>query len=606
MYYRPSLTSEDQDSSSSFAFHTWMIARLIEKSGNDNTFLSHYVIATCYERMITRMRYHVSISIRDAIKNLPQTFKFPGQSLLINASNLNDRNFITFLSKKRNHLKLRTPIDNLVKHENDLYNQETYVDFHSILCELLELYLKSLDELKDMHHHLKTKAPSTKQTLSKIDFIAVVGTLLRLLVKSVAIKRCFHSIVRFLPDRTAGVKAKVGNKTDDDDDDDEDDEREGDDEGDRLYRDEEEDEDELDRDDDSDVVERGSASLELHPKSQACLRSLNLGVIYFDAVLVLSHFVKKQTKPGIDIEQQDATKPVDFNINIEVLEIPCQSKDVRMLSWKTLLQHETYFPGKPSPSAKEIIEFLELRASSTGNQRSSQNTTDNQMSGRKSSKMSQKSKKIPVSTEVSPESVLGTLVGLRRDIHDLEEDTFNSKIDKAVSLISTLQFGDTSPGLTKYIGSIKNKLELAKGTYLNKLDLKDEIDEIMKMLGTLADNTRLERKLQEGSALDTGVGFKGSLHAEVCVAAHCKEAKWFEVSPPSQPEAVSYSIIMFCSDLLILLVVQVCYTSSRCIKILLSNLCVCAQEHRTSIHFHEHTQHHQSMFITFHSFFGSY
>ena len=515
MFYRPSLTSQTKmDSNNSFDFHTWMIARFIEKSGSDKVPLTYYVIAVCYEKMITRMTYRVSKSFRDALKNLPPMFEFPKQFPQISASNSNDKHFISFLLdlKARNCLELRTPTDNLVKHLNDLYNQETYADFHLVLCELLELFLKSLAELKSLHHELGGKPPSSiqlKNTIAKIDFIAMVGTLLRLLVKIQAIKRCLYSIVGFLPDRAAGVKANVDNKMDDDDDDDE---QDRDEEGDGLYRDDEEDEDELEGDDESDSVGQGSASIKLEPKLQACLRSLNLAVVYMDAILVLSHFVKNQNSNSVDII-----------IDIKILLLPCPSKDMSMLSWKTLLQHETYFPGKPSPSAKEIVEFLELPQSfSVGNQRSSQK-------GQKSSNKSQKSNKLPVLTEVSPESVTTELTGLRREIHDSNKDTFITKIDRAVDSLTKLQYGDTTPGSMKYVHNIISKLKSAKGLYPNKLDMDNELDDVMEMLRTLADNTRLERMLRKGSPLDTGIGFKGTLHAEACVAAHCTftDAEWF-------------------------------------------------------------------------------
>ena len=120
-----------------------------------------------------------------------------------------------------------------------------------------------------------------------------------------------------------------------------------------------------------------SASIKLEPKSQACLRSLNLAVVFIDAILVLSHFVKTQNLSSVNV-----------TINIKILLLPCPSKDQSMLPWKTLLQHETYFPGKPS---QEIVEFLESRVSSTGNERSSQNTTDSQKSSKKGQKSSKKS-----------------------------------------------------------------------------------------------------------------------------------------------------------------------------------------------------------------------
>ena len=70
--------------------------------------------------------------------------------------------------------------------------------------------------------------------------------------------------------------------------------------------------------------------------------------------------------------------------------------------------------------------------------------------------------------------------------------------------------------------------------------MKDEINGIMEMLRILVDNTRLTRMLWKGLPLDTGIGFKGMLHAEACVAAHCTftEPEWFL--------SVSYFIIMFC------------------------------------------------------------
>jgi hypothetical protein len=561
MYYRPSLTSQVQmDSKNSFEFHTWMIARLIETLKSDMThFLSYYVIAVCYEKMITRMKYRVSTSFRDALKNLPQNFEFPKQFPSINATDSNDIYFIDRLQDftYRRRIFLKTPIKNLVKHVNDLYNQETYVDFHSILSELLELLFKSLGELRDMHHKLGEKVPSPeklKEIIAKIEFIAIVETLLRLLVKSRAIKRCLYSIARFLPDRAAGVKAKVDNKMDD--------ERDGDDNNERDR--EEEEEDGLYRDDEGNEEEelqqgQGSASelTKLETKSQACLRSLNLAVVYTDAILVLSNFVRKERKKKVKID-------------VKILLLPCPINDEKMLPWKQLLQHEKYFPGKPSPSADEMVDFLEPKlASSAGNQMSRQNTTDDPKSskkGQKSSKMSLKSKKIPqaVATDVNPESVITTLVGLRHDIaeYNLKKDlnSFDTKIKSVVSSLDALRLKYVSPGSTNYIEHIISKVNLlGKGIPYDPSD--KQIDYIVNMLRTLADNTRLEKMLRKGTPLDTGVGFKGRPHAESCIAAHCTftDPEWFST--------VSYFIIM-CSDL-ILLVVRVCHykynSSSRCI-----------------------------------------
>jgi hypothetical protein len=244
------------DSKNSFEFHTWMIARLIEQSGSDVVLLSHYVIATCYERMITRMTYRVSTSFRDALKDLPPTFELPKQFPLI-PMNSNDSRLVAFLTKVKSSLKLNTPIDNLAKHQNDLYNEETYQDFHLVLCEVLELLLRSLGELKVMHHKFGGKVLSSKQlndTIAKVDFIARVGTLLRLLVKSRAIKKCLRSVVGFLPDRAAGLKAKADHKTSDEDED-------------ELPEVDDEADDEVDGEVGQDSK---TTKVQLEPKSQAC------------------------------------------------------------------------------------------------------------------------------------------------------------------------------------------------------------------------------------------------------------------------------------------------------------------------------------------------
>ena len=91
------------------------------------------------------------------------------------------KNLITFLLNVKDRLELHTPIDNLVKHEKYLYNQETCVDFHLILCELLKLLLGSLAELKAIHLRFEGKVLSLAQLnniVEKIEFIAIIGTLL--------------------------------------------------------------------------------------------------------------------------------------------------------------------------------------------------------------------------------------------------------------------------------------------------------------------------------------------------------------------------------------------------------------------------------------------
>ena len=153
LYYRPYLLQKEMDTNNSFELHTWMLARFIETSDSNVIPLSYYVIAVSYEKMITRMNYRVSTSFCDAITNLPQNIELPEQYPLNDASNLNYNHFITLLMKytASRRLTLSTPIDKLAEHKKDLYNQETYVDFHLILGKLLDRLFDSLLLLKDDH-----------------------------------------------------------------------------------------------------------------------------------------------------------------------------------------------------------------------------------------------------------------------------------------------------------------------------------------------------------------------------------------------------------------------------------------------------------------------
>ena len=47
-------------------------------------------------------------------------------------------------------------------------------------------------------------------------------------------------------------------------------------------------------------------------------------------------------------------------------------------------------------------------------------------------------------------------------------------------------------------------------------NMVEEIANITGMITILADNVRLEKMLQKRSALDTGIGFTGLCHCEVC------------------------------------------------------------------------------------------
>ena len=522
------------DSEDSFALHSWMIARLTEESGSDRQTFSRYVVATCYERMHQRMNYRVFQSFRNALKDL-QTFEFhfPTTKDHQTRSYSKDTRFVEHLQKVHTFLKLNTSIDKLLEHQNDLYNKETYKYFHSLLYEILERFVESLDALKTFHHQpeIEGKMLSSTQLRTakeKIDFILTVGTLLNVMVKSVAVKKCLQTIVTVLPDRVAsGLKPKF-------DDEDGPNELEG---GDDLDGDDGLELDELELDEleeDCALEPDGSQPIkvQLKPKSQAFMKLLNMAVIYFDAILRLSHFVK------------DQNRTTNVKISAKILLMPTMKQDERMLPWETLLQHETYFPGKPSPSAKEILDFLkpipittnvddtstklDKRSQQSGKKsgkKDQQSGKKSQQSGKKGQPLDKKSLQQPTSkNRQKPISV--TPAGIAQDLAKLQHtdnsDAFSEKIDSVIHLMETLRYGDAAPGSMTYVHSIVKKLQSVKNTPIYCPDKTDaEINNIIGMLTTLSDNVMLEGMLRKGSPLDLGIGFKGTYHCEANIAAYC-------------------------------------------------------------------------------------
>jgi hypothetical protein len=108
----------------SFETHIWMISKLIERSGSDTRSLSGYVIATCYERMLMRLKYRTSESFLTVLKNLPR-FEFPEEfPKSMTGNDTNDEHFINCLAEIESHLK--SPITKLMQHRGNSH-KETYM-----------------------------------------------------------------------------------------------------------------------------------------------------------------------------------------------------------------------------------------------------------------------------------------------------------------------------------------------------------------------------------------------------------------------------------------------------------------------------------------------
>jgi len=325
------------------------------------------------------------------------------------------------------------------------------MDFNALLCDLLQILSDALVKLREHQKEAKGKlsVEDVESLRKRLSFIASIGTVLRLMVKGAAMKKHIHAITAFLPSHPAGVKRKEGNENED-----------------------------------NEWTELDCDSQESIRKGMACRQWLNLMVVYFDAILVLSQFAK--TKGFIEI-------------SVQILSQPLPPQD--MMPWKTLLRQKQYFPAiseHSSPSDSEIIRFLEPIQTNWG-----------------------KTKADRGKSEASAPAIVELLKDLRRlDVHK-DTDIFTRNIDTAIDLLTKLHF--TTPGSEPFTKSIIKKLEGVHDMlkYHTTEDVLGEIADITAMILTLADNTMLGKMLEKGSALDTGTGFLGSCHCEVCVACYC-------------------------------------------------------------------------------------
>jgi len=301
MFYRTKFKSEDTQAS--FVIHIWMINKLLQRE-NARPF-SLYVIAACYPKALRRLGYRNSQSYLTSLENLKkETVTFSEKSYNPQESEIEcDSDFLSGLEVIEPFLGIKFPklMDESKKHHHNFYTEETFNEFQTLLCALLEKFFESLKTLDG----LRSEPVDVEKVVPQLDLIARVGTTLRSMVRGVAIKKHLQVIENFLPDRTDLVK-----KEDNDD-------EEGSDN------------------------EEGEES----PKWMTCRNWLELVVLHFDAIQDLAYFVKKRRPTP------------NFNLNMRVLSP--DHPNAKMLTWRKLLESEKYFPKRPGPTAQDLINFLD-------------------------------------------------------------------------------------------------------------------------------------------------------------------------------------------------------------------------------------------------------
>jgi hypothetical protein len=542
MYYRQ---KREETSESSFHIHMWMINKLLVQArrNSDKRSLTNYIIASCYQRMLTRLDYRTSESYLKAFTTLT-TIDYTEQphaeqphttqhDITRRSEFANDQSFLTNLNRYMPLLDLRSKIPNLAlkaKHPDrvdQLYTKETCTEFHLLLCELLERFSDGLKEL----HNLRGHETDPEEIVEVLNSITLNGSLVRSMIKGGAIKKHLQVIENFLPDMP------FGNQT------------EGD-VGDEPEVDDVDDVDELDEVADLDSGEQEAlVEAQLLPKWKRCRVWLELLMIHFDSAQILVGFLKRYDP--------------DINLDIKVLTLPLPPSD--MLTWRELLkdigpplsldgimnflepdiesESVTDVSNKETqgPTTKTVLRDSSIKSESiTGEKgmegpaaeriRKTKGSTAGDATGKKG-KERPAAKAVLQDSEVDSGKMRGPtgedVLRLVMALSKIPQVTANLKVfadavDEVCAQLKAVT-NCSSPLAAAYTSKIVKRLQSFKDMwiYTSQDDSTGVLAKIAREIRTLRDNGRFHEALRKGSPLDTGTGCKGACHCEAALAAFC-------------------------------------------------------------------------------------
>ena len=347
--------------------------------------------------------------------------------------------------------------------QNDFYNEETYMDFHRLLCGLLDLFYKNLVVLEDIQNG-KCKPEVLYDTLV---LVTKLGNILMLMVKGAAIKKHLKLIADLLPNRALLMQP----------------EKDGD---------KKEAEKETEATAEEDELKQLHADHQPRLKWQICNDWLELIIIYYDAVQNISHFIKSHHI---------------FSVDIQIVSQP--PPDWKMLPWKDLLRCKEYFPTQPSLSANQLIKCLDPGFTST-DKKPSPNT-------KKSRAIAESIKKPKGFTA---EAIAASVAALSE--FGVSEDGFACDINNIIDKMDCIT-NCNAPGSDLHTQSIVNNLRSLehKSKTQHWDEVNEEIADIVQMLRNMRESAMLYEMLKPGEALSTGDGFGGTYHCESLLLAFC-------------------------------------------------------------------------------------
>ena len=439
-----------------------MLKSLLRLSKDHLEILQLYVVAADSSKMLARMVHPISAQYLACFQRLKSRTFEPINGESTKPDDGNDQLFlddIPILSKLAN-----TKIPNLGKMAQaakekkpfNLYNKDTCTEFHELLCEILERFHQSLNDLKDLRkstftkRKLKLKIGQSEldKIVEQLNQVLAFGRALRAIVRGSAIQTHLTTIAPFL-------EVKTG----------------------KFWPMPHEDDTEFHPLKPYSTDSRGEPLLPWNSYHDW----LRLMIHYFDAIHVLDNHLMTLNSSTLE------SSTLDISIKILYPSLPDQD----MLPWRDLLLNEKYFPliqhSPGQPSANELITFL------TSPSLLEEGTSIQDLIDDVNAAWQKQEREIKGG--VGYDDFAEDVVLLIQWVKDLEDSSSDGWKDYVIAILKQVDLlsGDVTPqGRLSRLKSISNMLETLKGSF------------------------SLYKRLLPCSPLSLGIGFTGAGHCEVC------------------------------------------------------------------------------------------
>ena len=308
-----------------FDTHAWMLKTLLRPSEEKFPPFFLYVIAASFPKMIRRTTKRLSATYMASLLE-QKTFAFIETAQKSGNSQSDPERDQPFVRAMSGFVSVaRTKIPNLERAAKqqqpavEIYNKDTYMEFHFLLCEILTSFCASLMELQSVKKDVAVKF-DLKKSLTALKKVMIFGTYLKIMVRSSAIETHLQSIAHLLvvDARKLWTPSEAG------------------------------------AEEDTDIADFQCLKPYSMRKGKPLLPWqsyrdwLQLMVHYFDSATILDSFIK---------ELGSSFTPDTFSITI--LTPPGPSPDKEMLSWTKLLKTEYFAQTPPGEmSGKGFIKVL--------------------------------------------------------------------------------------------------------------------------------------------------------------------------------------------------------------------------------------------------------